>query len=408
MFVFNTCQPPKSPKTAAVKGDIRNFFTSIAPKSSKSPGSASNVKDEDAGKRKKKAMVLVDSTDSESEGPIIKPPSSKKTKVEDKPKKEVVASATKLRTSSKIPETPLQPVDIGSVFGNKPIQRSKEIPEKRKRTVIEDHSDDDFEATLQQLDEAPVTKKSKVVEKSTNLKGKPDSPIKKEKIKSPAKEEKSKSSASPPPTKEKKTSKASAQVEVKRESDKKRKPSDPSITPKKSTPTKDAKHSEEKDKRVKTEHKELDSNSNKTSSTPKSNKKMKTETTIVKETPQKKSSKDDDDDPDVIDSPAFDALEKRKEKAENYRKFLASRRDGGAKNPGSKPVPEVITSPHAHVPEIENCVLLICLAIRRKTTTASLYFFVSFFLSPFYPTGSSGMSDGIDHCRYRRFGIPAP
>jgi replication factor C subunit 1 len=91
------------------------------------------------------------------------------------------------------------------------------------------------------------------------------------------------------------------------------------------------------------------SNSNKTSSTPKSNKKMKAETKIVKETPKKKSSKDDDDDdPDVIDSPAFDALEKRKEKAENYRKFLASRRDGGAKNPGSKPVPEVITPPHTH------------------------------------------------------------
>ncbi|EFX80623.1 hypothetical protein DAPPUDRAFT_318220 [Daphnia pulex] len=224
-------------------------------------------------------------------------------------KEGAVVSASKLKTNAKTPETPLQPVDIGSVFGNKPIQRSKEIPEKRKRTVIEDHSDEDFEATLQQLDEAPVTKKSKVVEKSTSKKGKTDSPTKKEKMKSPAKEEKSK---------------PALHLKMRKHLQK----SQPGWN-------------EEKDKRIKSQLKELDSNSNKTSSTPKSNKKMKAETTIVKETPKKKSSKDDDDDdPDVIDSPAFDALEKRKEKAENYRKFLASRRDGGAKNPGSKPVPE--------------------------------------------------------------------
>ena len=304
------------------------------------------MKDEDGGKRKKKAMVLVDSTDSESDGPFVKATPSKKKKVEETPKKkEVVASAKKSNNAkTKIPETPLQPVDISSVFGNKPIQRSKDIPEKRKRTVIEDHSDEDFEATLQQLDEAPVTKKSKVIEKSTS-KGKLDSPVKKERIiKSPAKEEKSKSSASPPYINGKASSKESARVEVKREpsSDKKRKAAVSS--PKKSSPIKDAKPSEEKDKRSRAEHKELDSNSNKTSSPSKSNKKIKTEPAIVKETPKKKASKDDDD-PDVIDSPAYDALEKRKEKAENYRKFLASRRDGGAKNPGSKPVPVVIPPP---------------------------------------------------------------
>ncbi|XP_046647655.1 protein PXR1-like [Daphnia pulicaria] len=177
-----------------------------------------DLKDEDAGKRKKKAMVLVDSTDSDSKGSIMKPAFLKKTKVEDIPKKETVVSASKLKKNAETPEIPLQPVDIGSVFGNKPIQRSKEIPEKRKITVIEDHSDEDFEATLQQLAEAPVTKKSKVVEKSTSKKGKPDSPTKKEKIKSPAKEKKLKSS--PPSKNEKTSSKESARVEVKRESDK--------------------------------------------------------------------------------------------------------------------------------------------------------------------------------------------
>jgi replication factor C subunit 1 len=80
------------------------------------------------------------------------------------------------------------------------------------------------------------------------------------------------------------------------------------------------------------------SNSNKTSSTPKSNKKMKAETKIVKETPKKKSSQDDDDeDPDVIDSPAFDALEKRKEKAENYGNSLLLAETAERKIPAINP-----------------------------------------------------------------------
>ncbi|KAI9560967.1 hypothetical protein GHT06_011923 [Daphnia sinensis] len=332
--------PPKSPKTASVKGDIRNFFTSISSKTStsKSPGSAPASKEEDGGKRKKKAMVLVDSTDSESEAPSRSSAPTKKSKLDEKPKKESVPSATKSKTKTSIPETPLQPVDISSVFGSKPIKR--DIPEKRKRTVIEDHDDEDFEATLQQLDEAPLTKKSKVLEKnkpdSPSKKEKAKSPTKEEKSKSPAKEEKSKPSASPPSRNGKKSSK---EVETKKETvlDKKRKTPDETATPKKNTPTKEAKQSEGRDKKSKKELQEIDSNSNKTP--PKSNKKIKPEPTVVKETPKKRTASQDDD-PDVIDSPAFDAIEKRKEKAENYKRFLASRRDGGAKNPGSKPIPE--------------------------------------------------------------------
>lgn len=291
-------------------------------------------------------MVLVDSTDSESEAPSRSSVSTKKSKLDEKPKKESAAT-TKPKMKTSIPETPLQPVDISSVFGSKPIKR--EVPEKRKRTVIEDHDDEDFEATLQQLDEAPLTKKSKVLEKSTSTKRKPDSPAKKEKTKSPvkegkskspAKEEKNKPSASPPSRNGKKSSKESTRVEMKKEtvSDKKRKTRDEAATPKKNTPTKDVKQSEGRDKRSKKELEEFDSNSNETSP-PKSNKKIKPEPTVVKETPKKRSASQDDD-PDVIDSPAFDAIEKRKEKAENYKRFLASRRDGGAKNPGSKPIPE--------------------------------------------------------------------
>ncbi|XP_057372530.1 replication factor C subunit 1-like [Daphnia carinata] len=345
--------PPKSPKTAQVKGDIRNFFTSISSKTStsKSPGSAPASKEEDGGKRKKKAMVLVDSTDSESEVPSRSSASTKKPKLDEKPKKESVAIATKSKTKTSIPETPLQPVDISSVFGNKPIKR--DIPEKRKRTVIEDHDDEDFEATLQQLDEAPLTKKSKVLEKNKSVspatKEKAKSPAKEEKSKSPAKEEKSKSlakeeknkpSASLPSRNGEKSLKESTRIEMKKEtvSDKKRKTSDEATIPKKNTPTKDTKQSEGSDKRSKKELQELDSNSNK-ASPPKSNKKIKPEPTVVKETPKKRTASQDDD-PDVIDSPAFDAIEKRKEKAENYKRFLASRRDGGAKNPGSKSIPE--------------------------------------------------------------------
>lgn len=316
----------------------------------KSPGSAS----EDVGKRKKKALVLVDSTDSESDGPFVSSAASKKPKKEEPPaKKESSTASSKLKTKPSktlVPETPLRPVDIGSVFGDKPIHRSKDpIPEKRKRTVVEDHSDDDFEATLKQLDQAPVTKRSKILaEEKANHKSKSHkspaksekSPSKAEKSKSPAKAEKSQSpvvqrqtrSSSRSPQK-KPPHKESGRTEVKKEPTSPKKKSAEVTSPKKTKP--DEKIKEEKASKNVT--KELDSNSNK--KTPKSsNKKFKGEPMTVTETPKKASSSNDDS---VMESPSFDPLEKRKQQAENYRKFLSSHKEG-AKNPGSKPVPEVI------------------------------------------------------------------
>ena len=78
-------------------------------------------------------MVLVDSTDSDSDGPFLPSATSKKSKKEEPSvKKESSAATTKLKTKTVISDTPLRPVDIGSVFGDKPIHRSKDVPEKRK------------------------------------------------------------------------------------------------------------------------------------------------------------------------------------------------------------------------------------------------------------------------------------
>lgn len=268
-------------------------------------------------------MVLAESSDSDSDGPFMSPKATKKAKKEESPKKGATSSATKLKTKVSIPETPLRPIDIGSVFGDKPIQRSKDNPEKRKRTVIEDHSDEDFKATLKQLDEAPVPKKTKVVEKSP----------KKEKP-SPAKEEKSRTS-SRTPTKTNKTSLKDSPkkvVEVKKEPVSDKKKTVDLVSPEKVTPKKEK--SDAKQNGGKKE-KDLDSNSNKT--TPKSSKKIKAELTIVKETPTKGAHLDDS----VMESPSYDPLEKRRQQAENYKRFIATHKEG-AKNPGCKPVPEVI------------------------------------------------------------------
>lgn len=294
-------------------------------------------------------MVLADSSDSDSDGPFV---SSKKSKKEDivKIEKPADSVATKLRKSkTSIPETPLKPVDIGAVFGDKPIHRSKDGPEKRKRPVVEDHSDEEFKATLKQLDdeaEAPVTKKTKVLktkkeetDKSPAKKDKTKSPVK-DKTKSPVKETNSKSiSSSPVKEKNAKSTTSSSSKHEKQISDKKKSTEEKS--PAKSSPKKSkldsSKHDEVKPKKSsRDDHKELDSNSNKTS--PKASKKIKTNgTPIVIETPKKTSASNDDS---IIESPSFDPLEKRKQQAANYRKFLSSHKEG-AKNPGCKPVPEV-------------------------------------------------------------------
>lgn len=65
--------------------------------------------------------------DSDDDSPFIAP---KKTQPSAKVKKE---------------EPPLKPVDIASVFGTSPIQRSKELNDKKKRK-LEDQNEDDFAA----------------------------------------------------------------------------------------------------------------------------------------------------------------------------------------------------------------------------------------------------------------------
>lgn len=135
----------------------------------------------------------------------------------------------------------------------------------------------------------------------------------------------SKKASSSPPKNGKSSPIEAKQVEVKKEPVSEKKKASPS--PKKT----DAKA---KDK--KSGHKELDSNSNKTTPS-KPSKKFKSEPLTVTETPQKTISNDDS----IMESPSYDPLEKRKQQAENYRKFLSSHKEG-AKNPGSKPVPEVM------------------------------------------------------------------
>ena len=64
-------------------------------------------------------------------------------------------------------------------------------------------------------------------------------------------------------------------------------------------------------------------------------KKVKSEPIEIDVSPQK-----EDNSPVAVASPAFDPLEKRKQRAENYKRFIASHKEG-AKNPGCKEVPEV-------------------------------------------------------------------
>ena len=150
------------------------------------------------------------------------------------------------------------------------------MSESRKRKVEEEHEDGDFSATLRQLDEATVVKKSKVSESQTKVVEKKKTPIKEE-IKHDVKEKKS-------PEKVQQKEKLVG------------------LKTKLETPRKKLKMESPK---------------------------------IIFESPKKEEVASHS-----ADSPSVDPLEKRKQKAENYRRFLAHRQEG-AKNPGCKPVPEV-------------------------------------------------------------------
>ena len=329
---FFKFQPPKANQAGGK--DIRKFFTSISPKGAPTDSaSASHGLKESNGHGKKKALVISDSD--EDDGPFLaekgktqKPSQETEKKVvpavaqkkkprmvisdsddeEDpfiKPKKEVTSSkpvSVKQETRTKLKktqETPLKAVDIKSVFGDSPIQRSKDLPDKRKRK-LEEHAEPDFNETLRQLDEEQTSKKLKVsgpssAEKSTVV-------VKKEKV-TPEKKSPRESKVKTP----EKSPKDSAKLKEARTK----------------TPEKDSRDLAKLKEKSKPEKLRED--------------KIKKEPSVIFESPAK------EQDLSIMEAtpPPFDPLEKRKQKAENYRKFLASHKEG-AKNPGCKEVPQVI------------------------------------------------------------------
>ena len=362
-------QPPKN-ATGSGK-DIRSFFTSISPKgTAPSSGATGSSKDEDLKKKKKPTVI---ESDSDSDGPFIKKP-KKEPATKSSSTSATSSKTSRLASKKKEVETPLKPVDIKDVFGSNPIHRSKEVPEKRKRPVVEDHEDDDFTATLNQLDGAPL-KKSKTVEKPSKN-GK--SPVKKEPVKivspetspeiskSSKENEKTLKKNGKSPSKDlnkaimmevdspKKNGKRAEDIkQERRTSPRKSAPSQASSTtpvkkeapkapapkkeaPKAPTPKKEAPKAPTP-KKVVVEPKKTPTKKGKTG------KRVASEMTI--ESPVKKEEADMDT---SITSPSFDPLDKRKQKAENYRKFLAHQNQG-AKNPGSKVVPEVCLNKNKNI-----------------------------------------------------------
>jgi len=275
LLFFQWCSL-KPPKTAGK--DIRSFFTSISSKTAPKTEVAEDKKDSESGLKKKKVRAIIDS-DSDEEANFSSSRSTSK-----KIKEEKAKTPIKKEGKATKPLSPLKPVDIKSVFGDAPIYRSKDAPEKRKRKV-EEHEDEAFAAALQQADESVANKKNKSKEKEpVRKKIKEEVQDKEPETKTSVKTEKEKTSPSKP-EKTKKSSGKSDLVEIKSK-----------------TPTK----------------------------------KIKTKSTdIIFESPPKK-----EESASTAESPSVDPLEKRKQKSENYRKFLANRNEG-AKNPGSKPVPEV-------------------------------------------------------------------
>ena len=278
LFLF-FIQPPKN-----AGKDIRSFFTSISSKTPAKTEAAGEKKDSDSGSKKKKVRPIIDS-DSDEDGPhTTSKPGSKKVKEENQ------NSSARKRDKLVKPASPLKPVDIKSVFGSAPIHRSKEAPEKRKRKT-EEHEDEAFSEALQQADELLENRNSKPKEN----KSKEKEPVRK-KIKEEV---------------QSKELEVKESVQIKKE---------------KESPSKSEQPKKSSSKSNLVEIK---------SKTP--TKKIKTKSTdIIFESPPKK----EEEEASTAESPSVDPLEKRKQKSENYRKFLAHRKEG-PKNPGCKPVPEV-------------------------------------------------------------------
>ena len=250
--------------------------------------------DDTSKPRGKRVKYISDSDDSDG-GPFESKAkvAGKKPKVEEK-----IVPVVKVEAKAKV----LKPVDdLKSVFGSQPIKKSNE-PQKRK--LPEDvHSDEDFQAALAQADALPLSKKSKV--------------------KSPVKEEKKKSHVSP----DRNGNKPLKTVDLTENS------------PKKKSPKRDDKSSFIKKEKVSPIQEAKTTPKKKVKEEPvskKTNKKAPLSTMTIDSPDKSKTIKTEE-----AQSPSIDPLEKRKQRAENYRKFLAGGHKEGAKNPGSKTVPNV-------------------------------------------------------------------
>lgn len=259
------------------------------------------------------------------------------------------APFTKIKTEKKadFKETPLKPVDISAVFGSSPIKRSKDGSEKRKRSAA---ASDEETKTLTKSPEAVPTKKTKVTE--SPRKEKPNTP-------SPSKESEKNNVVRRSPRKqvtetvkkeEKRSWSSKNKIKYADETDDEdivlATPKQPSKTKSKVTRAKQVIESDEdedvvpatpKQSPMKPVKKEAEKLSKKVESPKKKTpvNKVKEEPMEVEETPKKQVGS-----PEATASPSIDPLEKRKQHAESYRRFLATHKEG-AKNPGCKPVPEV-------------------------------------------------------------------
>nr|CAG4641095.1 EOG090X0AVC [Eulimnadia texana] len=268
---------------AASGSDIRKFFTAVTPKSAKKDEN----NDEEAFEKpkKKKAMVI----ESDSDEDVA--PSKKKVKTEKVDKK----SPQKTKKEEEKAETKLKKADAKSVFGDAPISRSKAAKKSATSSGGNVHDDSDFTAALKQLDSPPANKKAKTEDKASKGKSKKQE-VKKEPVADEVHEDD-------------KFLSALEQVEE----------TAPSKLTKLKTP----------------DNKKNGKSDSKAKSPAKAEKEVHEKPSKSHAKVTKKETKEEEADTSVSHDPA----EKRKQQASNYAKFLQSHRQG-AKNPGSKTVPE--------------------------------------------------------------------
>ncbi|XP_071552942.1 replication factor C subunit 1 [Panulirus ornatus] len=181
--------------------DIRKYFHPLNSKTSGKPSSTA--------KESKKNYVIIDS---DEEDPL--PPVRKKHKIVDsedsdddiftsKPKKKAKTEEKRKPKALSKPAAPkLKPTSPSSFFGKAPVSRSEResVPSKKKKfqsdeiEILEDHSDNEFQNTLQQLDQEQqhTSKKLRLETKSPSHEERCKTPSHEEKYKTPSHEEKCK------------------------------------------------------------------------------------------------------------------------------------------------------------------------------------------------------------------------